>query len=58
MPIFLFNFHHVKTLNMALNLVDAAKNLLPDDLVAKAATSLDENESSMQKAIGGAIPSV
>ncbi|WP_276503694.1 OmpA family protein [Terrimonas pollutisoli] len=43
---------------MALDLADAAKNLLPGDLVAKAANSLGESESSIQKAIGGAIPSV
>lgn len=43
---------------MPTNLVDAAKNLLPGDLVSKAANSLGESESSIQKAIGGAIPSV
>ena len=43
---------------MAFNLVDAAKSLLPGDLVSKAANSLGESESNIQKAIGGAIPSV
>ncbi|MFC0773261.1 DUF937 domain-containing protein [Terrimonas alba] len=43
---------------MALDLVDAARSLLPADLVSKAANSLGESENSIQKAIGGAIPSV
>ena len=43
---------------MAFNLLDAAKNLLPNDLISKAAGSLGESEGSIQKALSGAIPSV
>lgn len=43
---------------MAFNLLDAAKNMLPNDLISKAAGSLGESEGSIQKALSGAIPSV
>jgi outer membrane protein OmpA-like peptidoglycan-associated protein len=43
---------------MPINLIDAAKSLLPNDLVSKAAGSLGESESGIQKALSGAIPSV
>lgn len=43
---------------MAFNLIDAAKNLLPNDLISKAAGSLGESEGGIQKALGGAIPSI
>jgi outer membrane protein OmpA-like peptidoglycan-associated protein len=43
---------------MAFNLIEAAKNLLPNDLVSKAAGSLGETEGGIQKALSGAIPSV
>lgn len=43
---------------MAFNLIDAAKNMLPNDLISKAAGSLGESEGSVQKALSGAIPSV
>jgi len=43
---------------MPFNLIDAAKGLLPNDLLSKAAGSLGESESGIQKALSGAIPSV
>lgn len=43
---------------MAFNLIDAAKNLLPNDLISRAAGSLGESEAGIQKALSGAIPSV
>ncbi len=43
---------------MAFNLLDAAKNLLPNDLISQAAGSLGESEGGIQKALNGAIPSV
>src|SRR5262245_6546912 len=43
---------------MAFNLLDAAKSMLPNDLISKAASSLGESESGIQKAISGAIPAV
>ena len=43
---------------MAFNLIDAAKNLLPNDLTAKAASFLGESEGGIQKALSGAIPAV
>lgn len=43
---------------MSFNLIDAAKNLLPNDLVSKTASSLGESESGIQKALNGAIPAV
>ncbi len=43
---------------MAFNLIDTAKNLLPNDLTTKAAISLGESEGGIQKALSGAIPAV
>jgi outer membrane protein OmpA-like peptidoglycan-associated protein len=43
---------------MPFNLIDAAKGLLPNDLLSKAAGSLGESEGGIQKALSGAIPSV
>lgn len=43
---------------MAFNLIDAAKGLIPNDLLSKAAGSLGESEGGIQKALSGAIPSV
>ena len=43
---------------MAFNLLDAAKSMLPNDLISKAASSLNESEGGIQKAISGAIPAV
>jgi hypothetical protein len=43
---------------MPFNLIDAAKSMIPHDLIAKEATALGENESNIRKAFTGAIPSV
>lgn len=43
---------------MSFNLIDAAKGLLSNDLVSKAAGTLGESEAGIQKALTGAIPSV
>lgn len=43
---------------MTSDLIDAAKGLLPNDLLSKAAGSLGESEAGIQKALNGAIPSV
>jgi flagellar motor protein MotB len=43
---------------MAFNLIDEAKSLLPSDLISRAATSLGETESGIQRAINGSIPTV
>lgn len=43
---------------MSFNLIDAARGLLPNDLLSKAAGSLGESENGIQKALSGAIPSV
>jgi hypothetical protein len=43
---------------MAFNLLDAAKSMLPNDLISRAASSLNESEGGIQKAISGAIPAV
>ena len=43
---------------MAFNVIEAAKNLLPNDLISKAANSLGESEGGIQKAVSGAIPAV
>ncbi|HRO71646.1 MAG TPA: DUF937 domain-containing protein, partial [Chitinophagaceae bacterium] len=43
---------------MAINLIDAAKSLLPNDLVSRAAVGLGETEGGIQKALSGAIPAV
>ena len=43
---------------MAFNLIDEAKSLLPSDLISRAATSLGETESGIQRAFNGSIPTV
>jgi outer membrane protein OmpA-like peptidoglycan-associated protein len=43
---------------MSFNLIDEAKSLLPSDLISRAASSLGETESGIQKAISGSIPTV
>ena len=43
---------------MSFNLIDEAKSLLPSDLISKAATSLGETESGIQRAVNGSIPTV
>jgi hypothetical protein len=43
---------------MSFNLIDEAKSLLPSDLISRAATSLGETESGIQRAINGSIPTV
>ena len=43
---------------MPFNLLDEAKNMLPNDLISKAAGSLGESEGSIRKGLNGAIPSV
>lgn len=43
---------------MAFNLIDEAKSLLPSDLISRAATSLGETESGIQRAVNGSIPTV
>ena len=43
---------------MSLDILEAAKRLLPDSLVAKAAMSLGESELNIRKALKGAIPAI
>jgi len=43
---------------MSFNLIDEAKSLLPSDLISKAASSLGETESGIQRAVNGSIPTV
>jgi len=43
---------------MAFNLLNTVSGLFSNDLVGKAASSLGESEGSIQKAIGGVVPSV
>jgi len=43
---------------MSFNLIDEAKSLLPSDLISRAATSLGETESGIQRAVNGSIPTV
>ena len=43
---------------MAFNLLEAAKNMLPNDLISRAASALNESEGGIQKAISVAIPAV
>lgn len=43
---------------MAFNLLDTVGSLFNNDLISKAAASLNESESGIQKAIGGLVPSV
>ncbi|HLK27074.1 MAG TPA: OmpA family protein [Puia sp.] len=43
---------------MAFNVVDTVKNLFGDEMVSKAAASLNESETSISKAISGIIPSI
>ncbi|MET0463884.1 MAG: DUF937 domain-containing protein, partial [Chitinophagaceae bacterium] len=41
---------------MPFNLIDAAKNMIPPDLIKKAAVSTGETEEGIAKAFSGAIP--
>jgi OmpA-OmpF porin, OOP family len=43
---------------MSFNLLEAARGLLPEELISKAALSLGETESNTRKALNGAIPSI
>jgi len=43
---------------MSFNLIDEAKSLLPSDLISRAANSLGETESGIQRAVNGSIPTV
>ena len=43
---------------MSLDILEAAKRLLPDSLVAKAAMTLGESELNVRKALKGAIPAI
>jgi len=43
---------------MSFNLIDEAKSLLPSDLISRAASSLGETESGIQRAVNGSIPTV
>ena len=43
---------------MSFNPLEAAKGLLSDDLIAKTAVSLGENELNIRRALKGAIPAV
>src|SRR4030095_8060272 len=43
---------------MAFNLIDEAKSLLPSDLILRAASSLGETESGIQRPVNGSIPTV
>ena len=43
---------------MSLDVVDAAKDLFPQSLVAKAGASLGESEANIRKALKGAIPAI
>src|SRR4030095_6886218 len=43
---------------MAFNLLNTVSGLFNNDLIGKAASSLGESEGSIQKAIGGVVPSV
>lgn len=47
-----------KTCFMAFDLIDNLKNLFNNDFSNQAAAQLGENESSVQKALGGIIPAV
>ena len=43
---------------MSLNLIDAAKSMIPQDLIKKAAGAAGETELGMSKALSAAIPAV
>lgn len=43
---------------MAFNLLNTVNGLFSSDLISKAASSLGESEGSIQKAVGGLVPSV
>ena len=43
---------------MSLDVLEAAKRLLPDSIITKAAMSLGETEPNIRKALKGAIPAV
>ncbi|MCG2617104.1 OmpA family protein [Terrimonas sp. NA20] len=43
---------------MPFNLIDAAKNMIPQDLITKAAGSAGESEQGISKALTAAIPAV
>ena len=51
----LFN---IKIKAMSLDVLEAAKRLLPDSIITKAAMSLGETEPNIRKALKGAIPAV
>ena len=43
---------------MAFNVLDTVKNLFGDEIISKAASSLNESETSISKAISGIVPSI
>lgn len=43
---------------MSFNLIDSVKGLFGNDLIGRAASLFGENESNVQKAVGGIVPSV
>jgi len=43
---------------MALNLLDSVKGLLSGDLISRASTTLNEDETRVQNAMSGIVPSV
>lgn len=43
---------------MSFNLLEAARSLLPDELISKAAISLGETEPNTRKALNGTIPTI
>ena len=43
---------------MSFNLIDEAKSFLPSNLISRAASSLGETESGIQRAVNGSIPTV
>jgi outer membrane protein OmpA-like peptidoglycan-associated protein len=43
---------------MSFNVLDTVKNLFGDEMVSKAASSLNESETSISKAISGIVPSI
>jgi len=49
---------NLKIKAMSLDVLEAAKRLLPDSIITKAAMSLGETEANIRKALKGAIPAV
>ena len=43
---------------MSINIVDLVKNYVPQDLIAKAGSFLNESEGSVSNAVSGIIPAV